>query len=85
MSKPDDIPQDIWDAASAVVGPPDGLGYAKVFTDRVARAIAAERDGCEKIAWMTGATSTDAFVGNAGRVVADAIHRGRQDQTGDEK
>lgn len=39
IAKPDDIPQDVWDAASAVVGAPDGLGYAKVFTDRVARAI----------------------------------------------
>jgi hypothetical protein len=43
LGKPDDIPQDIWDAASAVVGPPDGLGYAKVFTVGVARALAAER------------------------------------------
>lgn len=54
MAKPDDIPQDVWDAASEVVGTIDGLGYAKVHTDKIARAILAERERCAEIA-ETGA------------------------------
>ena len=53
-AKPDDVSQEAWDAAAAAVGAPDGLGYAKVFTDRIARAIMAakaeEREACARLA-----------------------------------
>lgn len=52
--KPDDIPQDVWDAASAV--------YAQLTVDvgewhdkvHIARAILAERERCAKLAEREG-------------------------------
>jgi hypothetical protein len=51
--KPDTIPQDVWDAALSVVDAIDGLGYAKIHTDKVARAILAERERCADLAETT--------------------------------
>lgn len=58
MSKPDDIPQDIWDAAEiATIGwvrtEDDGSPEATFdnFVNAIARAILDERDRCWKIAY----------------------------------
>ena len=50
MSRPEDIPEDVWKTACACVSAPDRLGYAKAYTDLIARAILAakleEREAC---------------------------------------
>lgn len=48
-AKPDEIPQDVWDAAVAVVGMSDGLGYAKVQAASIAHAIMAERERASNV------------------------------------
>lgn len=52
MTKPDDIPQDVWDAAVAVGDLiPNGDGDAvTVCTGDIARAILAEREACASLA-----------------------------------
>lgn len=54
MSKPSDIPQDIWDAAKAVLAQldgttPDRVGGQVGSLSIVARAILAERERCAKV------------------------------------
>lgn len=46
MTKPDDIPQDVWDKARSVIEAE--LGYHPQVI--VARAIMAEREACAKVA-----------------------------------
>lgn len=52
MSKPDDIPQDVWDAASKVATAPRVTGalFSENYVLPVARAILAERERCKEIA-----------------------------------
>ena len=54
MGKPDDIPQDIWDAASNAVGAAgvytSGTLSHLLLLERVARAIIAERERCANLA-----------------------------------
>lgn len=45
MGKPDDIPQDVWDAANAINGILTPTGVAKI-----ARLLLAERERCAKVA-----------------------------------
>lgn len=47
MSKPEDIPQDVWDAADAVL---DGNAWNPIRTEAIARTIMAERERCAKVA-----------------------------------
>lgn len=47
MSKPDDIPQDVWDSAEDQLR---GLSYLLSSTEIVARVILAETERCAKIA-----------------------------------
>lgn len=50
MSKPDDIPQDVWDAARGVVWSFGGAVLDPFHAERVARAILAERERCAGLA-----------------------------------
>ena len=59
MSKPDDIPQDVWDAAVPLAlqyvewlipAPHDYAGSEDVLTKVIARAIMVERERCAKVA-----------------------------------
>ena len=77
MTRPSDVSQEAWDAASAVVGPPDGIGYAKVFTESIARAIMAETERCAKIA-DAHADGHEKAIGAYGAADKDA-GRGRQE------
>lgn len=56
MSRPEDIPQDVWDAAFAAMPPInrdayETSPYAMVLHLGFARAIMAERDRCARIAF----------------------------------
>lgn len=49
MSRPEDIPQDVWSAAVDVTkSQPTSFGWAKI-TEAVARAIMAEREACANV------------------------------------
>lgn len=52
MSKPDDIPQDVWDAASKVATAPRVTGalFSENYVLPIARAILSERERCAKVA-----------------------------------
>lgn len=63
MSKPDDIPQDVWDAAAI------GVDYYSRRQEHVARAVLAERERC--------AVKADRYADReSGRVIAKAIREG---------
>lgn len=52
MTKPDDIPQDVWDAANDMAAEwlmPGGEGHTMASND-IARAIMAEREACALVA-----------------------------------
>lgn len=71
MSRPEDIPQDVWDrAAFAVCGflAVNRVSFAPV--ERTARAILAERERCAKVA------ESDFHRARAGLSVAAAIRTG---------
>lgn len=51
MTKPDDIPQDVWDAANRALEPVAGT-YASA-QGTIARAIMAEREACVEFACAT--------------------------------
>jgi hypothetical protein len=53
MSKPDDIPQDVWDAANATLGA-GTVGVHLISAkgaEHIARAILSERNRCARIAF----------------------------------
>lgn len=52
MSKPDDIPADIWDACSELASQPRAIGefFQKNYIEPIARLVAAERERCAGIA-----------------------------------
>jgi hypothetical protein len=75
VSKPSDIPQDIWDAASAVAGhvyDPDNPANEYV-AGLVARAIIAERERCAKITGRVAAEMSGCSIDYASGFIAAAI------------
>lgn len=53
MTKPDDIPQDVWDAASTCLGFYDASPFGGITGQavaKIARAIMAEREACAVLA-----------------------------------
>ena len=66
-NKPDDIPEDVWEAARTVL---DGYLYGKMSPDEaIARAILAERERCaERYRVGAGPDSWDYFA-NAERAI----------------
>jgi hypothetical protein len=50
MTKPDDIPQDVWDKADHLETVIDCPDYVPRHTVLIARAIMAEREACAQVA-----------------------------------
>ncbi len=54
--RPDDIPEDVWEKAKAVMRDSpfamDASDYVEHTADLIARAILAERERCAKIGWL---------------------------------
>lgn len=84
MTKPDDIPQDVWDAAVAEVTGDD----TRLSLVVISRAILAERERCAKVAdaerdrhWLNyqnGGHNLDLFYTTAAENVGAAIRKGAQ-------
>jgi hypothetical protein len=77
VSRPDDIPQDVWDAAGySVTAAPV---YTGILHENVARAMMAERERCAKVAReyiftdLAKYHSNQAVAGNATMNVAAMI------------
>ena len=68
MSKPSDIPQDVWGAASAINDILTDAGVAKI-----ARAIMAERERCAKITGRVAAEMSGCSIDYASGFIAAAI------------
>lgn len=77
MSKPDGIPQDVWDAAREATGGWMAAGESEsnaALVQSVGRAIVAERERCAKIADAYAYGGSGSF--NAPIEIAAAIRKG---------
>lgn len=74
MTKPDDIPQDVWDYAKAVEKASRGLPTAEKV-EHHARAIMAEREACAALAdrWGSGRIERHRETGMSAKLVEGTI------------
>lgn len=73
--KPDDIPEDVWEAAGRALGSPDMP--RDMIRKRIGRAIMAERERAMREGYMLGFNASGEWVESRDQVIAAAIRQER--------